>query len=248
MNVAHGEGLLESIKNPRDVKSNLILSQLRKWKDRLKDLKYLFSRQGEERVRNIIRILRTWDNFYQRVNNTPEVRKAVLKDTQKTRDNINATFRREFQERGIGEETNSILAGTILQEQGREVSVFVLKKPSEKGQGNRFLAVEVERDPSSNLPPTIASLVEIDEGAARKFTKVFWYPERMFFHPDDDYPRAATLIFNTHHSTIAKVPSGSVSVFVGKDVRERAALLFSAYENSEGKDDDAINVLKDYLP
>ncbi len=247
--VVHPEGFGGLI-DPRDTRKEVVFGQLRKWRDRLKDLKYLFSREGEERVRNMIRVLRTWDNFYQRVNNLPEVKEAILGETKKARRDINSAFQREFQERGIipAEGSTSVLAGTVLQEEKREVSVFVIKKPSDKGNGSRYLAVEIESDPSSDTPPVIASLVEIDEGADSRFTKVSWYPERMFFHPDDDYPRTAALIFNTHHASIAKVPTENVDILVGEDeVREKAKLLETAYKNSRGEDNSAIEILQEYI-
>lgn len=249
LRVAHGEGLLQTIIDPRDVRTNAILLQMRKWKDRLMDLKYLFSGQGEERVRNIIRILRPWDNFYQRVNNLPRVKRAILKDTKKSRTAIDSVFRREFEERGMASpEGLAVLSGTVLKGEDREVFVFVFKKPSEKGKGDRFLAVEVERDPSSDSPPIIASFTEIDEGAAKHFTKVSWYEERMYFHPDDDYPRAAAVVFTTHHASISKVPTENVDVLIGEEeVRQKTGLLRDAYDNSKGDDNPTIVILHEYI-
>lgn len=250
LEVTHPEGFGGLI-DPRDSRAEVVLGQLRKLRDRYKDYKYWFSKDGEERARHMIRVLRTWDNFYQRVNNVPKVKEAVLNDTQKERFAIDTTFQREFQERGIAysEGTASALAGTVLQEANREVSVFVIKKPSEKGDGSRYLAVEIERDPSSDSPPIIASLVEIDEGAKERFTKVYWSPERMFFHPDDDYPRTATLIFKTHHGSVSEIPTENVNVFISDDeIKEKASLLLSAYKNSLGEDNETLNVLRDYVP
>jgi len=248
--IVHPDSLKGIFSGGRDTLEEIFLGQARILVDKLKDLKYLFSRQGEKRIRNLIRTLRQWDNFYQRVANHPKTRQAVLNETQGTRNGIGSTFNREFRERSLvpTEDEASVLVGTVLQQEDKEITVFVVRKKSERGDGDRYLAVEVECDPSSDKPPIIASLVEIDEGASERFTKVSWYSERMYFHPDDDYPRTAILIFNTHSASISKVPTEKVDVYIGeKEIRDKAKLLFSAYENSKGEDNKAVEVLRDYV-
>ena len=249
LNVAHGEGLLEQVLSPRDVSSSTILSQLRKWKDKFHDLKYLLSRDGENRVRNMIRILRTWDNFYQRTNNSPEIREAILGDTAEVRSEIDLVIQRELKERGLGASVTEtvVLTGTVVRDDKREVSIFIVRKPSDNGIDSRYLAVEVETTSSSDLP-IIASLVEIDEGAEQRFTKVAWYPERMFFHPDDDYPRTAALVLNTNYDSISRIPTEHVSILIGvEEIKKGGQLLSTAYRNSiDG--DKTLEVLKDFVP
>jgi hypothetical protein len=90
--------------------------------------------------------------------------------------------------------------------------------------------------------------VEIDEGAEQRFTKVAWYPERMFFHPDDDYPRTAALVLNTHYGSISRIPTEHVSILIGvEEIKKGGQLLSTAYRNSiDG--DKTLEVLKDFVP
>lgn len=193
----------------------------RKITERLSRIKNMFNRGGVQKIRDGLIRRRKLDGDFQRTVNLPEVRNATLEETKEARMRIDETIEREIIELQnkhpnleINPESNFYLSGLTHKDEEREMLLVIRRSPN-PDKSFKYTAVQIERKYSHGGQPEtyrIYSWAEIDPNNPSSLTRLYWADEDPYFHPDDQYPRVASLLFNTYYNLISKAPTQSVDV------------------------------------
>lgn len=197
------------------------VARSRKIRERLSSIRSLFDQDGIRVVTDELIRRRKLDADYQRMVNLPELKKAILSETQTAREELNTTFNREVTELQetnptleIPPESNLYLMGEVYRDETSEMSV-IIKRSLNPDTTFKYTGVQIERKFAKDDQPEtfrIYSWAEIDPSNEERLTQVFWADEDQYFHPDDQYPRVAALLFNTHYDMISKIPTEQVDI------------------------------------
>jgi len=193
----------------------------RQFRERLALIRNIFSTKGIRVITEELVGRRKLDADYQRTVNLPKVRNAILKETKEKRDAFNTTISREIAELQqahpnleINLDNNFYLMGVIYKDEEREMTVILRRSINSDGSF-KYSAVQIERKFSNNdqlETHRVFSWAEIDPSNDDCLTQVYWADQNPYFHPDDQYPRVTSFLFNTLFDLLNKVPTGQVDV------------------------------------